>query len=206
MLNMKKEALIIMTKNPIKGQVKTRLSETLGPDTTFEIYKRLLKITQQITENLPIDKHLFYSDFIVLQDEFSTEEYQKHVQISHPNLGNKMLAAFQQMFNLGYEKCVIIGSDCPYLSASLISEAFVKLTETDVVIGPSVDGGFYLLGCKNDRDLNFDNIIWSTDMVTNQLLINIDKDGLSRLLLPILEDIDDNASWENYLEHLKRQE
>jgi rSAM/selenodomain-associated transferase 1 len=194
----KKDALIIMAKNPVKGSVKTRLSKTIGEEATLEIYNHLLKITQHIIEKLALNKHIFYSDFIDLNDGFSVPVHHKHLQISHPNLGHKMLAAFHQIFSLGYSNCVIIGTDCPYLSASIIKEAFTKLSNHDVVIGPSVDGGFYLLGCKSYFHLNFDHIVWSTEAVTQQLLLNTEKDNRSKFLLPILEDIDDEESWTRY--------
>jgi rSAM/selenodomain-associated transferase 1 len=202
---MKEEALIIMAKNAIQGKVKTRLAEHLGEEETLHFYQNLLSITQLTTNNLKADKFIFYSDFIPDSDVFDSENYQKRVQIDCNDLGIRMKAAFEYIFQLGYKRSIIIGTDCPYLTTSILDSGFNLLHLNDVVIGPALDGGFYLLGCKQMPSLNFNDIIWSTENVLNQLLSNLEKSDLKVHLLDAFEDIDNVENWLRYKRTLKAQ-
>jgi rSAM/selenodomain-associated transferase 1 len=202
---MKEEALIIMAKNAIKGKVKTRLAEDLGEEETLHFYENLLSITQLITNDLKADKFIFYSDFIPDKDVYDSKNYQKQVQIDSNDLGDRMKAAFEYVFQLGYKSTIIIGTDCPYLTTSILDSGFTLLNQNDVVIGPALDGGFYLLGCKKMPSLNFNDIVWSTENVLNQLLSNLEKLDLKAHLLDALEDIDNVENWLRYNRTLKAQ-
>ena len=185
-----KELLIIFIKNPELGKVKTRLAATLGPEKALIIYNQLLSHTRKITEKLPLPQALYYSDFIPAKDSWDSQVFRKQVQ-SGSNLGDRMLRAFQEGFNEGYNRICIIGSDCFELTSEIVLNAFKKLEEHDVVIGPAEDGGYYLLGMQELQPYLFANKSWSTEAVLQQTLDEIKLKGLSVALLPTLTDVDE---------------
>ena len=99
--------------------------------------------------------------------------------------------AFAFIFREGYNKVVIIGTDCPELSAGLIMSAFVYLQTNDVVIGPAEDGGYYLLGLKEPQPQLFKNMKWSTSSVLPDTICSCETSLLRYFLLPVLNDIDE---------------
>ena len=183
------EALIIFAKNPIRGQVKTRLAATIGNDKALAVYKQLIHYTIELTTQLPVPKFLYYSNSIEPGDSWSNRHYTKKLQ-SGSGLGEKMKNAFSDLFYQGYSKVLIIGTDCPELSPEIIIAAFDGLNSNDIVIGPARDGGYYLLGMKKLCADLFDDISWSTDQVLQQTLRACVNCGLSNLLLDGLLDID----------------
>ena len=163
------KALIIFIKNPVLGKVKTRLAATVGNLKAFEVYKKLLNHTRKITLLIDADKFLFYSDFLNREDEWSNDRFVKHLQKGN-DLGERMCNAFEYIFLNKYQKVIIIGSDCIDLSTSVIEDAYMLLDDTDVVIGPAKDGGYYLLGMKNPHQCLFRNVSWSTSQALKQTL------------------------------------
>ena len=103
-----------------------------------------------------------------------------------------MQAAFAEMFAEGYDICCIIGSDAPDLPLSYIDEAYRLLTspQTDVVFGPSSDGGYYLLGLRQVWPQFFVNIPWSSAAVLEQSMTAARESSLTTALLPEWQDID----------------
>ncbi len=203
---MSENALIIMAKNPILGKVKTRLAKDLGDDATLLLYKKLMSITRKITDKLPCDKFIFYSDFIDLTDQWKNSEYHKCLQSNSVNLGDKMKNAFSEVFKKGYKRCAIIGTDCPYITPNILIKSLHKLSDNDAVIGPATDGGFYLLSVKNTTSLTFENITWSTHTVLSKFIQNLKKEHLKFELLEKLEDIDDINSYSRSLNSIKLHE
>ena len=171
------------------GKVKTRIAQTLGEENALKIYKKLLIHTNVITENLPVDKYIFYSDYINKSDLWSANIYYKELQSGH-NLGERMKKAFSLLFERKYAGIVIIGSDCHSLTSQLILSAFASLKLNDVVIGPAVDGGYYLLGMKHFFPQIFNGKKWSSDSVFNETIHQIKALNLRVSLLEILNDID----------------
>lgn len=182
-------ALIIFVKNLIEGHVKTRLAATLGNDGAMDIYKQLLKNTQNSILNFETDKIVFYSDFIE-EEIWGNNLFQNKIQEGN-DLGERMKNAFNSSFTAGYEKIVIIGTDCPGINKSILENAFMALNNLDIVIGPATDGGYYLLGMKKEYPFLFQNIEWSTDKVLQQTIDLCSKNRLSYFLLPELSDIDE---------------
>lgn len=186
---MTKKLLIIFVKNAVKGKVKTRLAATIGDEKALEIYQILVQHTFDITIALPVNKAVFYSDFLQ-EDIWSPAFYENFVQ-SGTDLGERMYQAFQQGFDAGYEQVCIIGSDCYELTEQIIQQAFEKLELTDVVIGPAEDGGYYLLGMKALHETIFQNKNWSTQTVLPDTLNNLKDADLTVALLPELTDVDE---------------
>ena len=181
--------LIIFIKNPVLGLVKTRLAATVGDEQALEIYLKLLHYTQCITNTLGVDKAVFYSDFIDKADFWGNSTHLKILQ-REGDLGCKMKSAFQWGFEKGYKKICIIGSDCYELTAEIIINAFKLLKTKDVVLGPSNDGGYYLLGLKKMSVELFQNKKWSTDSVAADTLNDLKELGLDYQLLKRLNDVD----------------
>lgn len=184
-----KEALLIFAKNPEAGKVKTRLAATIGNEAALTVYKQLLSHTASTTTNLQIDKFVFYSNYISQQDLWSDKQFFKFAQEGN-DLGERMKNAFTAIFHKEYKKMVIIGTDCPELHTDILLDAFKSLDSHDVVIGPAMDGGYYLLGMKQLHSSLFENIKWSTNSVFEDTRIICAKLGLNYFLLPILRDID----------------
>lgn len=182
-----KNALIIFTRNPELGKCKTRLAKTIGNQAALEIYKHLLKHTSEITMELRADKFVFYSESIKSNDLWESEFFRKKMQ-QGSDLGERMEQAFTELFALGYEKVVIIGSDLLDLKTSHINDAFKLLNNHDVVIGPAKDGGYYLLGSKTLHKKLFNNKEWGTSTVLKDTLN--DLQNVTFTLLETLNDID----------------
>lgn len=190
-------ALIIFIKNPVKGKVKTRLAETMGDDEALRIYHQLLKITQAQTRQCNCMRYLFYSDVINHNDDWESKHYLKHVQLGD-NLGERMQHAFEFVFKLGHSKAVIIGSDCPTLKTSTLNQALLMLNDNDVVIGPSEDGGYYLLGMNGLIPELFEKMPWSQPHLFKQSIALLERMEIAFYLLPTLNDIDTEVDWEDY--------
>ena len=194
---MSKSALIIFVKNPILGKAKTRLAKSIGDEKALAIYERLLKRTHEIVSPLSVDLQIHYTEFIDREDLWENERFQKFMQVK-ADLGAKMKAAFAQAFTQGYESVCIIGSDCWDLKTETIATAFDLLDEKDFVIGPSVDGGYYLLGMKQNENRLFENKQWSTSTVFNDSIADMQLLGKSHALLPMISDVDvieDLGAW-----------
>jgi uncharacterized protein len=192
-------ALIIFIKNPELGKVKTRIARTTGDEKALAIYSKLTEITRQNAQLLRgVHLHVFYSDFIDPTDAWPNQVFKKHVQTGE-DLGERMSNAFSEILKK-QKKAVIIGSDCPTLTTELLTSAFEKLDNHDFVVGPSTDGGYYLLGFgrKNINDFVFTNVDWSTDTVLPTTLKRIAENGKTTYLLPELTDIDEEKDWNAY--------
>jgi len=189
-----KSALIIFVRNPEPGKVKTRIAKTMGNEKALEVYKELLLHTHDITKDISCDKFVFYADQITENDLWETSSYHKKLQQGN-DLGQRMLFAFRELFGLGYQSVQIIGSDCIELTTDIIAIGFTRLHENEVVIGPSTDGGYYLLGMSLLIPGIFYKKEWSTEKVYSSTLADINKLSLSYFLLPELSDIDTEKDW-----------
>lgn len=181
--------LLIFVKNPIEGKVKTRLGAEIGHSKAVEVYKALLNYTKKITLKCPVERIVYYGDFIPEKDLWSDGNYKKSLQEGE-NLGERMENAIAERFTKKAKKVIIIGSDCPDLSDEIIEAAFIALDNHDVVFGPAMDGGYYLAGMKACHKDFFYNKSWSTETVLEDTLADAERLGLSISTLPVLSDID----------------
>lgn len=190
-------ALIIMIRNPVKGKVKTRLAKDIGEETALDIYNKLLSYTNAVASEVQTDRFLFYSDVISRSDIFDNSTYKKYVQCNG-NLGIRMDYAFSIPFKNEYRKVVMIGSDCPGLTAKHIEQAFVALEENDFVIGPASDGGYYLIGMHKWNRWIFENKNWSTRTLLEETKKDIQSRNGKLTELEILSDIDTVSDLNKY--------
>ncbi len=181
--------LIVFAKNTVLGKVKTRLAASIGDEKALEVYKLLLHHTQSIIRPVNVDKLIYFSDSVDSSGAIWSNDLELKVQMG-PDLGARMSHAFRSSFENGYDKVVIIGTDCPDLSSELLQDAFSQLTSSDFVIGPAKDGGYYLLGMRQYEPNLFRNKVYSTDKVLQELIGEIDKLGMKYALLKTLSDID----------------
>ncbi len=195
-------AVIVFAKYPEPGKVKTRLSRTLSPEFAAEFYKLMAEHTFDVCRSLPVneyDLHLFYTgNAEELVRNWVTGRFHFHLQ-NGENLGEKMKGAFRGLFNAGYKKVIIIGTDCPEIDANLAVKSFEKLEKNNIVVGPSNDGGYYLLGMDKFYPFLFDEIEWSKEQVLSDTIKMAGKENLSRFMLPELIDIDTEEDLKEWL-------
>ena len=202
MLSMNKNLLLIFTRNPELGKVKTRLAKTVGDETALEIYKFILQKTREISLKVTSDTAVYYSVKVRSNDLWDSENYQKHHQVGE-DLGIRMLNAFKDSFGAGYKKVVIIGSDLYDLTSENIEKAFTELDDNDVVLGPAQDGGYYLLGMNSLNSKIFKDKNWGTETVRKDTLADL-KDKKVHLLkelndIDVFEDVKDHPSFQQFL-------
>jgi len=184
-----KKALIIFIKNPELGKCKTRLAKTIGNKAALEVYKNLLQHTLSITKQIRADKFVYYSEAIHKNDIWNDSFFRKKIQQGN-DLGDKMKNAFKELFQSGYEKIVIIGSDLLDLETNQIKKAFDALNATDCVLGPAKDGGYYLLGLTKILPFIFENKSWSTPRLWTETLRDLKENSVAFATLETLNDID----------------
>jgi rSAM/selenodomain-associated transferase 1 len=180
------KALAIFLKNQRLGAVKTRLAAAIGNQKALEIYSQLVDLTLIAAEKVNVSRHIYYSDTLEpLREGFKA---QQHLQNGN-GLGERMYNAFTHLLN-DYQKVVLIGSDLPAISATLIEEAFEKLNLYDLVIGPAEDGGYYLMGLKTPMSALFTSIEFSTPEVFEHTLMRAQAEKIKVTLLKTLRDVD----------------
>lgn len=201
-----KKALIIFVRNPELGKCKTRLAETIGDEAALEIYKHLLSHMVAVSKNITADRFVFYSETIPKNDMWDETIFRKKLQIEG-DLGEKMETAFLELFQMGYEKVIIIGSDLFDLKPQHINSAYQELDIHDVVIGPAEDGGYYLLGLSTMNASLFRNKTWSTSHLFEETTNELKENNIKFTTLETLNDIDtyDDLIASNYYKRLNDQ-
>ena len=199
---MPKNLLLVFTRNPELGKVKTRLAKTVGNATALKIYIFLLKRTRDIAVKVAADKAVYYSVKVRENDIWDASIFQKHQQVGE-DLGIRMLHAFKNGFKAGYEKVIIIGSDLYDLTSETIENAIIALENNEVVIGPAEDGGYYLLGMNSLEEKIFKNKDWGTETVRKDTLEDL-KDKKVFLLgelndVDVFEDIEHHPAFQTFL-------
>jgi rSAM/selenodomain-associated transferase 1 len=188
-----KKGLIVFAREPLPGAVKTRLAASIGDRAATELYENMLQDVLKTGRQLSDVEIVVYwaceeESLLLLADKFRCSS-----RLQSPgDLGQRMQAAFEELFANGCELCCIIGSDAPDLPLSYIQEAYQLLAaqQTDIVFGPSRDGGYYLLGLRQVWAQLFMNIPWSSAAVLEQSLAAALDSGLTAALLPEWQDID----------------
>jgi uncharacterized protein len=192
-----KPALIVFVKNHVLGRVKTRLAVKIGHEKALEVYKILEKRAFDAAHNALFDVHVFFSDFIP-ENHFWLEKAQAHTQHNSADLGQRMLSAIETIVDLGYEQVLLMGSDIYDIQAEDLKQSYTQLLQTEIIIGPSLDGGFYLFGIQSQlKDLKsflayaFLNKIWSHKRVLEELQFCISEYNLKYQILQPKLDIDE---------------
>lgn len=185
-------------KYPERGAVKTRLSNSLGDELTYELYLCFLSDISAMTRQIKAETIIVYSG----QEGLSFPDFPgvQCLRQRGNNIGERMHNAFADVFAQGFEQCVLIGSDSPDLPDVLVNDAFAKLDLADVVLGPSTDGGYYLIGCRRQSlcPSIFNGINWSTPEVFTETIKRLEKAELKYSQLQLWEDIDEFDDLKNF--------
>ena len=194
-------ALAIMTKAPRAGKVKTRLTPPLTPEEAASLNICFLRDTcaaisgatgegraRGIAVYTPVGEEAAYTG--ILPDEFEL------VPQRGDAFGERLSFATQDLLSLGFDSVCLIDSDSPTVPRQAFGEAARVLSEDDnrVVLGPSDDGGYYLIGLKKLYRRLFENIEWSTERVLEQTIARAKELNLEVHLLPTWYDVDDRAT------------
>jgi hypothetical protein len=200
-------ALAIMTKVPRAGRVKTRLSPPLTPaqaaalnicflrDTAAAI-ARAGESAQGVGCYTPVGEEEAYRDILPADFQLIAQR--------EGNFGERLIAATEDLFAVGFGAVCLIDSDSPTVPASAFAEAAKILLQPNekVVLGPSDDGGYYLIGMKQLHRALFQEIDWSTERVLAQTNAQADRIGLEVHLLPTGYDVDDQKTLRRLQEEL----
>ncbi len=187
------KALVIMTRIPIPNKTKTRLMTILSPEECAEIHRAFLRDIVETGSNVEdTDLYLFYGDegpLEVIED--IVREGMTTLPQRGKDLGEKMRNIFADLFDKGYERVVLMGADIPEVGIEDLEGAFDELELKDLVFGPTLDGGYYLVGMNNLHEMVFDpGIKWGTPQVFQETLEVIKRSGVEVGLIRSHEDID----------------
>jgi len=187
-------AVGIFVKFPEPGKVKTRLGKDIGDIEAATIYKQIME--SQIRK-LDIPSWNFFLIYAPSDKRDYFSRLSKNILAQQGiDLGEKLKNSFSILLEK-FDKVIIIGSDIPDINEDTIKNAIAILNEKEVVIGPCVDGGYYLIGMRHPYDL-FSDVEWSTSHVLKRTVSIIDKKGLSFSKLSELEDIDSIQNLKKY--------
>lgn len=191
-------ALILFAKSPVLGKVKTRLAFSIGEELALELYLAFLNDSlNQVCQLNNVDYYLYLTDIwdettINLPKALQTKDINVAYQASG-DLGIKLSSAFLELFTKEYKAIIIMGTDSPNLPTQYLEEAILKIKNFDLVLGETLDGGYYLIGLnqkvENLIDL-FTNISWSTEKVFLETINCAKKKSLEVYCLPTWYDID----------------
>ena len=181
--------LIVLSKNPEAGMVKTRLAKSIGDKNAIDIYEILCQHTARIAEMVHAKRMVVYSRFIPSSDLIFNDTFIARLQKGN-DLGERMLHAIESGFESGFHHVVLIGTDCYELNPAILDDAFSRLEQADAVIGPASDGGFYLIGMKRVIPELFLDRKWSNPVVLKETITILKQLDTSYELLEELSDID----------------
>ena len=189
----------MFVKAPRPGWVKTRIAQTAGPARACAIYRELVATVLGRLQSLRDVQLRFSPDDALdeikpwLQPGWSAEGQ------GPGDLGERLERAFAAAFAGGAERVIIVGSDCPEVEARDIRRAWSELRAHDVVVGPAVDGGYWLIGLRAAQAELFRDVAWSSEQVLAQTLARAKSLRLRMQLLRILSDIDTEADWDAHV-------
>jgi rSAM/selenodomain-associated transferase 1 len=205
---MPNSALVIFAKAPIAGQVKTRLCPPLTPDEAATLHGSFVLDTLERTKaavatfKLPLDRYLACAPSSTLVF-FRIMEERQGVQLLDQvgeDLGARMAQVFETLFARGYTHVFIVGTDTPSLPLERYRQALAALESHDLVLGPALDGGYYLIGLNQPTPGLFTGIPWSTEQVLTLTREKAGTLGLKTALLDSWRDIDTINDLETLIE------
>jgi rSAM/selenodomain-associated transferase 1 len=205
-----RRALAVAAKAPQPGTVKTRLHSLLSTHEATELYKCFLRDTLLLTDSLP------ETETIISYTPQGSEKYFEDLRLPRHKLilqrgesfGDKLFNALNDMLGAGFDLVAIMNADSPTLPGEYLAKAFDELERPGdrVVLGPSEDGGYYLIGIKRRHKELFENIAWSTEHVMRQTIERARQMDLEVSLLPAWYDVDGAADFERLIAELRDTE
>ncbi|MBD2204049.1 TIGR04282 family arsenosugar biosynthesis glycosyltransferase [Calothrix sp. FACHB-1219] len=202
-----KQHLIIFTRYPEPGKTKTRMIPALGDLGAANLQKQMTEYTVsqvkelQKTVDICCEVRFAGGNLQLMRDWLGLDlVYQPQ---GEGDLGDRMARSLSDAFQSGREQVIIIGTDCPGVNSQLLAKAFEQVGSYDLVIGPAIDGGYYLIGLRQLIPNLFANIDWGTSQVLQQTVNIAEKLNLSKIYLPALSDVDypeDLPIWEQTIQ------
>lgn len=191
------DRLILFTRYPEPGVTKTRLIPALGKNGAADLQRRMTEAAavqaEMVAGSRPVGFDICYDG----QDHELVTQWLKTLAPKgkcrpqgEGDLGLRMRRAFEQAFAEGCQRVVLFGCDCPKLTAMIMEQALAALADHDLVIGPALDGGYYLLGMTGPHYFLFENIEWGNDAVLANTIKQAEAFGLRIFLLESLADVD----------------
>jgi len=187
------DLIVIFIKAPRLGKVKTRLAQKIGAEKAQMIYRAMVEDLMQNFKGF----RKFDMRIAVWPQDAEPEvrhwlDWKGQIVVqAEGDLGTKLKRTFEDAFAQGYQRVVIIGSDLPDLSDSMIKTSFKRLHNYPLVLGPAMDGGYYLIGLSSLNLELFTDIDWSTSQVLHNTLKHAKNAGIQYFLLPEMRDIDE---------------
>lgn len=189
------ERIIVFAKYPHSGFVKTRLIPALGANGAAELHEMFTRATLAIAKeasevrSCDLEIRLVGGDCDQMRKLFGSEFCFSQQQGN--TLGERLAHAVAKAFEEGIARVVVIGTDCPELETSVLSVAFDCLLSNDLVLGPAMDGGYYLIGLRANQPDLFREIEWGTDKVLAQTIDIGHRLGCSISKMKVLRDVDE---------------
>ncbi len=186
-----KRAVICFTRVPKAGQTKTRLLPILSPQQCADLHTAFLQDLARLYECFPADLFVAYTadpDWEQLKKIFPMAK--AFFPQDGEDLGAKMLHAMENVLTWGYESCILTGSDLPLLSSAQLESGFRALEQADVTLGPTPDGGYYLVGSKKPCPALFANQQYGSSTVWENTLAAAEQAGFSVLPALPCDDVD----------------
>lgn len=191
-------SVVVLGREPLPGRVKTRLAAGVGPDAAALIYRELLEHALEVATSVDADVTLALAE-PPLRGFRPPLDVAVEIQAAG-DLGHRMAAAVARRFEEGYDRVVLIGSDCPACAPGHLEEAFAVLEKTPVALGPASDGGYWLIGLREPAPEVFDGIVWSTPEVLEQTRERLRDLELEWRELETLADLDTGEDLERLLD------
>ena len=200
--------IILFVKAPVRGHVKTRLAESLGAAVVAALYRCFVGDSVRKITALGLPLHIFYDppgSESIMRNWLGDDRI--YVPQNGDGLGERMGQAFQHVFNAGMKRAILTGTDLPDLPGEMIAQALSALDDHEAVIGPSKDGGYYLIGFQSRAFIPavFDSIPWSSEAVFQTTMNRLAHSGLSVHQIPEWRDIDTHDNLLDLIESLKKQ-
>jgi rSAM/selenodomain-associated transferase 1 len=200
------DILGIFAKEPIAGQVKTRLARDTSADWAQRVAEAFLADSLGRFCSIPTLRVIAYAPSNARTELSIPFRHWVGFYLRYPqsdgDLGHRLRAFFQHYLR-DFPRVVVIGTDSPTLPHDYIHQAFAALHQHDVVLGPAFDGGYYLIGCRREIPALFDDIPWSTAKVLDATVQRVHESNASLALLPPWYDVDTVEDWAMLCGHVR---
>lgn len=194
------DLLIVLLKSPRPGFVKTRLAGRIGAKPACEVYRNLASVILERLKPYPnVELRISPDDAAASHSDWLLRDCWRCQGQGVGDLGSRLTRAFGESFAAGWRKVMAIGSDCPYVEPNHLRKGFEQLISASVVLGPALDGGYWLIGMNRYLPSLFEGISWGGAKVLEQTLQRTAALGAQAAMLETLEDVDDWESWQRYL-------
>ncbi len=197
-------AVVVFMTAPEPGRCKTRLCPPLSPVQAAALYRAFCADVMDVARSEDLPVWIAYDGTEAFPTPAWAAADAPFFRQAGPDLGARLIHAFDEVFAMGFSRAVPIGSDSPALPRERLAEAFEFLETKEAVFGPAVDGGYYLVGLSGPRPALFRGIPWSTDAVMAATEAAVAREAVAAALLRRHRDVDTPEDLRDLAEHLAR--